>query len=294
MSAISLTPKLPWQLLVDEINSLNKDTGAKFTLTDLTWVIKSTDNAAGTGVLTLSPGVGTAYFNTREITYHRLDLAKWFRNVAIRVYVDDVTTIGAVVDLLAERYGMQDADGKPFLDKTTDIDASTLATVVGFDESGIQDVKLVAAAGSLAWYGEVMVKVYNRKLDLSNIITTPDLGTLKYVDEGDGTKTSVRMVTYPVDLSAFAPALGALVVDGTLDADTADEVVAAIKAATEISDSLSTELATALKAGKVSYNGTSAASTDTGVNAAYTNVVIIPITATANLYGSAVLGFDVA
>ena len=114
------------------------------------------------------------------------------------------------------------------------------------------------------------------------------------MDNGDGTKTAARLVTYPIDLSAYGADLSAATTAAALDAELVDEIVAKIKTETGISDTLSTDLAAALKAAKPSYVGTSAASTDEGVNPAFTNVVIVPLTATDNLYGSAVLGFNVA
>ena len=63
---VSLTLKTPWQLIVDEINKLNADTGASFKYTDLKYVLKSKSASAPEATLTLSPGDGTPYFNTRD------------------------------------------------------------------------------------------------------------------------------------------------------------------------------------------------------------------------------------
>ncbi|ENY4565278.1 hypothetical protein ACFXSN_004906, partial [Salmonella enterica subsp. enterica serovar Chester] len=134
---VSLTLKTPWQLIVDEINTLNADTGANFKPTDLKYVLKSKSDSAPEATLTLSPGDGTPYFNNRDVTYHRLDLAKWFQKIAVRVNVEANTTIGDVVDLVAQRYGMITPTGEKFLDKDKDIKAETLATQVTFDDHGI-------------------------------------------------------------------------------------------------------------------------------------------------------------
>ena len=69
-------------------------------------------------------------------------------------------------------------------------------------------------------------------------------------------------------------------------------MVAAIVTATGISNAIATDLAAQLKLVKPTYVGTSAASTDTGVNPTFTNVVVVPLTATANIYDTAVLGFN--
>lgn len=90
---VSLTLKTPWQLIVDEINQLNADTGASFKYTDLKYVLKSKSASAPEATLTLSPGDGTPYFISRDVTYHRLDLAKWFQKIAVRVNVTANTTI---------------------------------------------------------------------------------------------------------------------------------------------------------------------------------------------------------
>lgn len=293
MGAISLTPKLPWQLLIDEINALNTETGANFGVNDLTYVIKSKDNAAGTAVLTLSPAPGTAYFNDRDVNYHRLDLAKWFKNVAVRVYTDAELTYFDAIKLIGDRYGMVTGTNEYFLDPLKDFSDEDMATQIKFDDSGIQTISVTAKDDSLAWYGTLEFQVYNRALDLANIIKVTDLGLLKYVDDGDGTKTSVRLVTYPVDVNATSADLSAYTAGQTLDAELVDEIVAIIVNATGISSTISTDLAAQLKTGVISYVGESAASTDTGVNPLFNNVVVIPITATANIYGTAVLGFTI-
>lgn len=293
MGAISLTPKLPWQLLIDEINALNSATGANFGVNDLTYVIKSKDDAAGTAVLTLSPAPGTAYFNDRDVNYHRLDLAKWFKNVSVRVYTDAELTVFDAIKLIGDRYGMVTGTNDYFLDPLKDFDADDMAVQIKFDDSGIQTVSVTAKEDSLAWYGTLEFQIYNRALDLANIIVNTDLGLLKYVDDGDGTKTAARLVTYPVDLSAYGADLSSVAASAKLDGELVDELVAAIVTATGISSTIATDLAAALKAGTVSYSGTSAASVDTGVNPAFTNVVIVPLTATANIYGTAVLGFTI-
>ena len=291
MGAISLTPKLPWQLLIDEINALNTETGANFGVNDLTYVIKSKDNAAGTAVLTLSPASGTAYFNNRDVNYHRLDLAKWFKNVAVRVYTDQELTYFDAIKLIGERYGMVTGTNEYFLDPLKDFSDEDMATQIKFDDSGIQTISVTAKDDSLAWYGTLEFQVYNRALDLANIIKVTDLGLLKYVDDGDGSKTAARLVTYPVDLSAYGADLSSALTTAPLDGELVDEVVAAIVTATGISNAIATDLAAQLKLVKPTYVGTSAASTDTGVNPTFTNVVVVPLTATANIYGTAVLGF---
>lgn len=152
---VSLTLKTPWQLIVDEINQLNADTGASFKYTDLKYVLKEKNASAPEATLTLSPGDGTPYFNNRDVTYHRLDLAKWFQKIAVRVNVTADTTVGDVVDLVAQRYGMITPTGEKFLDKDKDIKAETLTNPVTFNEHGIQTITLEAKEDSLAWYGSV-------------------------------------------------------------------------------------------------------------------------------------------
>lgn len=292
---ISLTPKTPWALIVDEINRLNTDTGANFGLNDLTYALKSVDNEAGTAVLTLSPGAGTPYFNTRDVNYHRLDLAKWFQKIVVRVNVEDATTIGAVVDLIAARYGMITADGTPFLNKATDIKADTLDTPVTFDEHGIQTITLEASEDSLAWYGSVEVKVYNTTLDLANIIKVTNLGNLTYVDEGDGTKTSARLLTYPLDFSTYTAGLQAITSDETkIDDALAGNLTTLIKEQTGVSDEIITELKANLQTATFVYNGATTESTDKGVNATYNHVLVVSLTDGTHTYGKAVFGYNVS
>lgn len=289
---VSLTLKTPWQLIVDEINKLNKDTGAAFQYTDLQYTLKSKDDAQGTAVLTLTPASGTPYFNSRDVNYHRLDLAKWFQKIAVRVNVDKNTTIGDVVDLVAQRYGMVTPSGEKFLDKTKDIKADTLATQVTFDSSGIQTVTLQAAENSIAWFGQVEVKVYNTTLDLSNIIKVANLGNLTYVDEGDGTKTSARLLTYPLDFSAYATGLAAVHENAVnIDASLAGNLTTLIKEQTGVSDDIINELKTNLQSATFVYNGDTANSTDKGVNSAYNKVLVLSLTEGTHTYGKAVFGY---
>ncbi|EFI3750878.1 hypothetical protein HH607_005168 [Escherichia coli] len=292
---VSLTLKTPWQLIVDEINRLNKDTGANFGLNDLTYALKSVDNEAGTAVLTLSPGAGTPYFNTRDVNYHRLDLAKWFQKIAVRVNVEANTTIGDVVDLVAQRYGMITPSGDKFLDKDKDIKAETLATQVTFDDHGIQTITLEAKEDSLAWYGSVEVKVYNTTLDLANIIKVTNLGNLTYVDDGDGTKTSARLLTYPLDFSTYTAGLQAITSDETKIDDTlAGNLTTLIKEQTGVSDEIITELKANLQTATFVYNGATTDSTDKGVNATYNHVLVLSLTDGTHTYGKAVFGYNVS
>lgn len=289
---VSLTLKTPWQLIVDEINKLNKDTGAAFQYTDLQYTLKSKDDAQGTAVLTLTPASGTPYFNSRDVNYHRLDLAKWFQKIAVRVNVNANTTIGDVVDLVAQRYGMVTPSGEKFLDKTKDIKADTLTNPVTFDSSGIQTVTLQAAENSIAWFGQVEVKVYNTTLDLSNIIKVANLGQLTYVDEGDGTKTSARLLTYPLDFSAYATGLAAVHENAVnIDAGLAGNLTTLIKEQTGVSDDIINELKTNLQSATFVYNGDTANSTDKGVNSAYNKVLVLSLTEGTHTYGKAVFGY---
>lgn len=292
---VSLTLKTPWQLIVDEINQLNADTGASFKYTDLKYVLKSKSDSDSAATLTLSPGDGTPYFNTRDITYHRLDLAKWFQKIAVRVNVNANTTIGDVVDLVAQRYGMVTPSGEKFLDKTKDIKADTLSNPVTFDQSGIQTVTLEAKEDSLAWYGSVQVKVYNTTLDLSNIIKVTNLGNLTYVDEGNGTKTSARLLTYPLDFSTYATALQAVQENAVnIDASLAGNLTTLIKEQTGVSDDIINELKTNLQSATFVYNGVTTDSTDRGVNDAYNHVLVLSLSDGTYTYGKAVFGYNIA
>ncbi len=290
---VSLTLKTPWQLIVDEINQLNADTGASFKYTDLKYVLKEKNPSAPEATLTLSPGEGTPYFNERDVTYHRLDLAKWFQKIAVRVNVNANTTIGDVVDLVAQRYGMITPSGEKFLDKAKDIKAETLATPVTFDQHGIQTITLEAKEDSLAWYGSVQVKVYNTTLDLANIIKVTNLGNLTYVDEGDGTKTSARLLTYPLDFGIYGVGLQAITSNETkIDESLAGYLTTLIKEQTGVSDEIINELKANLQTATFVYNGATAQSTDKGVNAMYGNVLVLSLADGTHTYGKAVFGYD--
>lgn len=290
---VSLTLKTPWQLIVDEINTLNADTGANFKPTDLKYVLKSKSDSAPEATLTLSPGDGTPYFNNRDVTYHRLDLAKWFQKIAVRVNVTADTTIGDVVDLVAQRYGMITPTGEKFLDKEKDIKAETLTNPVTFNEHGIQTITLEAKEDSLAWYGSVQVKVYNTTLDLANIIKVTNLGNLTYVDEGDGTKTSARLLTYPLDFSTYTAGLQAITSNDTkIDAGLAGNLTTLIKEQTGVSDDIINELKTNLQTATFVYNGATTDSTDKGVNATYNHVLVVSLANGTHTYGKAVFGYN--
>ncbi|ENY4565275.1 hypothetical protein ACFXSN_004903, partial [Salmonella enterica subsp. enterica serovar Chester] len=235
--------------------------------------------SAPDATLTLSPGGGTPYFNSRDVTYHRLDLAKWFQKIAVRVNVTADTTIGDVVDLVAQRYGMITPTGEKFLDKEKDIKAETLTNPVTFNEHGIQTITLEAKEDSLAWYGSVQVKVYNTTLDLANIIKVTNLGNLTYVDEGDGTKTSARLLTYPLDFSTYTVGLQAITSNDTkIDAGLAGNLTTLIKEQTGVSDDIINELKTNLQTATFVYNGATTDSTDKGVNATYNHVLVVSLT----------------
>lgn len=198
---VSLTLKTPWQLIVDEINTLNADTGANFKPTDLKYVLKEKNPSAPEATLTLSPGEGTPYFNNRDVTYHRLDLA--------------------------------------------------------------------------------------------NIIKVTNLGNLTYVDEGDGTKTSARLLTYPLDFSTYTVGLQAITSNETkIDESLAGNLTTLIKEQTGVSDEIITELKANLQTATFVYNGATTASTDKGVNATYNHVLVVSLANGTHTYGKAVFGYN--
>ena len=185
--------------------------------------------------------------------------------------------------------------GEKFLDKTKDIKADTLNTPVTFEQSGIQTITLQAKEDSLAWYGSVQVKVYNTTLDLSNIIKVTNLGNLTYVDEGDGTKTSARLLTYPLDFSTYTVGLQAITGNETkIGADLAGNLTTLIKEQTGVSDEIITELKANLQTATFVYNDATAQSTDKGVNAAYNHVLVLSLTNGTHTYGKAVFGYNVS
>lgn len=200
---VSLTLKTPWQLIVDEINTLNADTGANFKPTDLKYVLKSKSDSAPDATLTLSPGKGTPYFNDRDVTYHRLDLA--------------------------------------------------------------------------------------------NIIKVTNLGKLTYVDEGDGTKTSARLLTYPLDFSTYTTGLQAITGDETkISESLAGNLTTLIKEQTGVGDEIITELKANLQTATFVYNGATTESTDKGVNATYNHVLVLSLADGTHTYGKAVFGYNVS
>lgn len=200
---VSLTLKTPWQLIVDEINQLNADTGASFQYSDLKYVLKEKNPSAPEATLTLSPGEGTPYFNERDVTYHRLDLA--------------------------------------------------------------------------------------------NIIKVTNLGNLTYVDEGDGTKTSARLLTYPLDFSTYTAGLQAITSNETkIDESLAGNLTTLIKEQTGVSDDIINELKTNLQTATFVYNGVTTGSTDKGVNATYNHVLVLSLANGTHTYGKAVFGYNVS
>lgn len=197
---VSLTLKTPWQLIVDEINKLNADTGASFQYTDLKYVLKEKNPSAPEATLTLSPGEGTPYFNERDVTYHRLDLA--------------------------------------------------------------------------------------------NIIEVTNLGNLTYVDDGDGTKTSARLLTYPLEFGIYGVGLQAITSNETkIDESLAGNLTTLIKEQTGVSDDIINELKANLQTATFVYNGPTPESTDKGVNAMYPNVLVLSLADGTHTYGKAVFGY---
>lgn len=146
----------------------------------------------------------------------------------------------------------------------------------------------------MAWYGSVQVKVYNTTLDLANIIKVTNLGNLTYVDEGDGTKTSARLLTYPLDFSTYTTGLQAITSNDTkIDETLAGNLTTLIKEQTGVGDEIITELKANLQTATFVYNGATTGSTDKGVNAAYSNVLVLSLANGTHTYGKAVFGYNV-
>lgn len=172
---------------------------------------------------------------------------------------------------------------------------SNIAGYISENVRQSQTITLEAKEDSLAWYGSVQVKVYNTTLDLANIIKVTNLGNLTYVDEGDGTKTSARLLTYPLDFSTYAPGLQAITGNEVnIDASLAGNLTTLIKEQTGVSDDIINELKTNLQTATFVYNGATTASTDKGVNATYNHVLVLSLADGTHTYGKAVFGYNVS
>lgn len=170
--------------LVNEKNQLTlKESDVKFELV-------SRDESTGAVSVKVSPGDVSPYFNAQSLTYVPRDIAKNFVGLPLRFIVSGDTTMRALVQSVANRFGIS-------LDETVDFLQADLDKAVTFEDAGNKTVEVDVASTSFVWVGKLQINVANDTLDLVTIIANADLTQLKYLSTEDG-KGSLDLATWPI------------------------------------------------------------------------------------------------
>lgn len=195
---------------------LNQKNNSTLTAADIELELLNQDDASVT--VKVTPSVGSRYYGEETITYVRRDLAKAFLNIPLRVIVASDTTVGALLQKVADRFGVT-------FDKAVDFAQAELDKVVSFAESGQQDVDIPVADSSFVWVGKLTLTAANDGLDLESIIANVNILELDYLLHTEDNTTSASLQTFPVDYSGIS-GLSTLEVGNTLTEAQATDIVA--------------------------------------------------------------------
>lgn len=198
------------------VSLLNEKNNSQLTTADIELELLNQDDASIT--VKVTPSEGSRYYGEETITYVRRDLAKAFLNIPLRIIVASDTTVGALLQKVADRFGI------PF-DTAVDFAQSELDKAVSFAQSGQQQVEIPAADTSFVWVGKITLTAANDGLDLESIIANINLTELKYIAISEPDTTSAALQTFPVDYSGVS-GLSVLEVGSTLTEAQATDIVA--------------------------------------------------------------------
>lgn len=199
---------------------LNEKNSTAFKPKDLVLTLLSTD-AGGEAHVGIAPAPGVAYYNEREITYTKRDLAKSVLGIPLRLVVNENPTVAQLLALFATKYGFT-------FDEAIDFTEAELAKTVDFANGGVQVVEIPSAESSMVWIGKLSITVANDALDLANIIKVQSLENLVYLS-GDPTKASVELATIATNWlkapDTTIAILSTLAVDDEVDSELAEALV---------------------------------------------------------------------
>lgn len=181
--------------LLELVNSKNQ---LALTEQDVTFEFVAKDDASDAVSVRIKPLEGSPYFNEQTLVFVRRDFTKNFVGIPLRFVVSADTTIGALVDQLAARFGLP-------VDKAVDFLEADLQTAVTFEDSGVKDLELNAAESSFVWAGKLSFTVANDTLDLGTIIEQADLTSLTYLSNVEG-KGALSLATFGFDFTEEAGA----------------------------------------------------------------------------------------
>lgn len=221
------------------VDLLNAKNSSSLTVADIELELLSQDDASVT--VKVTPSMGSKYYGEETVTYVRRDLAKAFLNIPLRILVSSDTTVGALLQRVAERFGI------PF-DTAVDFAQAELDKAVSFADAGQLQVEIPASDTSFVWVGKLTLTAVNDGLDLETIIANINLTELKYITITEPDTTSAAFQTFPVDYSGVT-GLSALAVGSTLSEAQADAIVSRTQETEEVNSPA--DLKTALNGAEV-------------------------------------------
>lgn len=145
----------PWKNeLIALINQRNSTT---FGDTDLTLSLDESSGANKTKV-NVTAKEGSRWHGKGFISFTRRDIAKAFLGIPITVVIEsaETTTIKAVIEILASRYGI-------VFDPTVDFSNDTLTTVVDFRDNPSKQITIPIANTSFVWRGALNITITNQE-----------------------------------------------------------------------------------------------------------------------------------
>lgn len=243
------------ELKVELVDLINK--GNDLTIGENDIELSSPDSSDPIVKVKVTPSNGSNYYGEKWVAYRRRDPAKFFTNIPVMAFVDNMgkTVTGAqVLGVINSYWGdLIDYD---------DIEPEDMAKTYTLGELVSAPAYFRFKASSAAWVGTLSLSVVQRFINLGYIVSN---GTVTLDNP-----STYTMRSYSADFSSYANLLNTAAATGTVSEDIAYLVSRGL---TGID----------LKGSTVVYNGLTSGITDRKVNTDYSNVLLLKPTGGSDL-----------
>lgn len=197
--------KDPLIQVIDELNEKNKTTLAEpFKPSDLTFTEASFSTVTGVRQVIARPTQGSKFFGAIKdpgITYTRYNAAKMWLGMIPKVVVSQSDDYATILNALTTAYCLPPFSIEPSAGDATkpyDFAKEVRNETIDFGGAPTKDITVSFRADSFGWYGNLIIRCFDRSRNVAALISGYDLEGLKYPDDTQGLNGSMSTLTYPV------------------------------------------------------------------------------------------------